>query len=336
MALILMEGFDIEDTEIGLENKNSMSLVDGVIGATTGRGGGGAVRFNNANDYMTKLIGTVDDGRYVRMAWWQEIILGAPLGANSGFLNNTGASISDAHITLYVPDATTVNLINNSTTVASAPFTWSVGEWYHIEIVADLDTTGSCSVYINESLVLSYSGDTLDGSGASNVYGVIEGATNDIRVDDWVIEANDVTPYTAKGFHRIDTLLPNAAGNNSDFTGAYTDVDDPGQGHDGDTTAITSSTLNHISDFNFENLTATDIDTIGGVQYSLFAAKSDAGTREIKPQFTSNVTTVEGATVILSEGYTGAYMLQEDNPDISGAWTETTVNAIIAGVKITL
>jgi len=136
---------------------------------------------------------------------------------------------------------------------------------------------------------------------------------------------------------RVDTLYPTSDGNYSQFTPST------GSSH----FALVDETTPNTTDYNdgatvgdrdsygMGNLAALTSQTVYGVQVNAAIVKDDAGAKSAATFVRSSATDGDGAGVAL--GTSQAYVSQvfETNPNGSVAWTETTVNAMEAGVKVT-
>ena len=152
-------------------------------------------------------------------------------------------------------------------------------------------------------------------------------------IDDIVI-AQGTAPHAQIGLHRIHTLLPDGAGTNTAWTGTNTDVDDPFGASDGDTTYASESVVNDKQDYSFGNLTESPASVLA-VTLVTEARKTDAGVVGLTSYLLSNAVEGAGTEAGLAEAYGVVNDIFELNPDGSVAWTETTVNALLAGHEIT-
>jgi hypothetical protein len=136
---------------------------------------------------------------------------------------------------------------------------------------------------------------------------------------------------------RVDALLPNADGSNSQFTPStgsdhYTLVDDSAPNDDTD--YLSSNTSGHKDTWAFANLTALTSPSLKGVQLNLTAKKDDAGTRLLKPVVKSGSTTSSGSSQGIGTDYRQFAQIYETDPDTSAAWTEAGVNAAEFGGEV--
>jgi hypothetical protein len=145
------------------------------------------------------------------------------------------------------------------------------------------------------------------------------------------------------GDRRVLTQLP--TGNSGDTTGHdqwsqtggtggnyWTSVND--NPHDGDTSYVSSGTINQIENFTHAALPAA-ITAITAVQYNLEARKDDVGNRQIAPTQRNVTTDSVGATSVnLSQTYQDIISLTEVSLQTGIAWTIAEWNASEFGVKL--
>jgi len=206
--------------------------------------------------------------------------------------------------------------------------------WHHIELTAHLNSTGSASLYVDGILVVDVpSGDFLESTGLRN-YVQFTGDAGANIFDQIVFQDDASSRPSLLGEHKIHTIFPNADTAQADWTGAYTDIDDPIGSHDGDTTYISATTLNNKSEFALDNLSESP-STIHAVKSTITARKTDAGTKGVTHYIDSNGTEDAGTEFAAAETYSTHSAIHELNPDGAVDWTETTVNALKVGVEIT-
>lgn len=217
----------------------------------------------------------------------------------------------------------------------------------HMEVRAVInDTTGSIQIRVLGQIILDLtnvdtqnqasSDITIIGFG-SDLANALTGTTGnkDLYLDDVIIWDTSGTKHNSwHGDRRIYVLLPNAAGDSSQFTptsGAnYTNVDDAAP--DGDTTVVASGTVGHIDLYGFADLPTTAL-AIGAVTVNHWARKDDAGDRAIAAKIKLSGTTATGADKALTSGFVNVQTHFSVDP--AGAdWTRPNVNALQAGQEI--
>jgi hypothetical protein len=260
------------------------------------------------------------------------------------------ASATYAHVSMRVEtdgSVTVRNGISSSATILgqTSPAAFRFSMWNYVEIKIGLhDSTGTVTVKVNGTALLTLTGKDTIGTPASATWNAVEwsnGATawvDDIYLCDGSGGLND----DLLGEVRVVTLLPVtdavAAGSNADFTcststdhGALVDDAAPND----DTDYVSSSTLNHVDSWEYPALGYTG--TIKGVQMSLSARKTDSGTRAIaavtRPVATNRV---HATNHYLGTSYAYWRAIWELNPEDSGAWEVADVDGAEFGVKVTV
>ncbi len=205
--------------------------------------------------------------------------------------------------------------------------------WHYIEFkVVTHGSSGSYELRIGGSTVLSDSGiDTMIGSNAWHDTVRFHSASSLMLIDDIYIDDS-----TLHGDHRVVTLLPDAAGDDADFTPSsgnnYQAVDE--SAHNSDSDYVESSTTDHQD---LHGVPApSDIGTIVGIQHVVIARKTDVTNFDIKLVTKSGSTeSVDSAQTVDSSSYTAKRRILEDDPDTSAAWADASaVGAAQFGYRV--
>lgn len=340
MAVLHVEGFDLTGTaEADLQAKGAYNVVSGTINITAGNFGGGGLISANISTISWSETSSLFT-QYVTLSCW--IKTPATLAATLAVMGvtdisaDTNWSTTDIHVAMgYNANGSwRIGGDSNSLRATSAAGLIAPNTYYHVELQANLNASGSATLFIDGEQVATGTGDFKEGNTLSTYW--LGGLSSGLTFDDWVIQADGSAEPSLLGTHRIHSLLPNANTAQADFTGAFGDVDDAlGTTHDGDTTKISSATLNDKSEFAMTDLTGTPA-TVYAVQSTIVASKTDAGSKAVTPYIVSNAVRADGVEFNPSNG---AYLYTDDihelNPDGSVAWTSTTVNAILMGVEVT-
>lgn len=341
MAILHIEGFDLTGTaEADLQAKGSYHVAKGAIATTGGKFGGGSFVADSLNTLSWTDVASLFT-QYVTMSVW--IKTPSTLNLNWNLLSvtdqtsDTALGTGDVHFGVgYNADGSwRIGGDSSSAKATSATGLIAPNTWYHIEAQCNMAAAGSCTLYVDGEVMLTVaSGDFKEGNTLSTYW--LSGSANGLAFDDWVIQADGSALPDLLGLHRIHSLLPSADTAQADFTGAFGDIDDAlGTTHDGDTTVISSATLNHKSEFAMTDLTGTPA-TVYAVQSTIVSSKTDAGSKAVTPYIVSNSVRADGVEFNPADG---AYIYTDDvhelNPDGSVAWTSTTVNAILMGVEVT-
>jgi hypothetical protein len=215
--------------------------------------------------------------------------------------------------------------------------------WIHYELKVALasSATGSWSLRRNGALVVSQSSvQTLE-----NVADVVNAfvsnranaATgNDFFIDDvYICDGSGSANNDFLGPVRVAALRPTA--NDSvamtPSSGANWEcVDDTTPNDDTDYVSAAPSGLPLTDRFVMSNLPA-EASLIRGVRTLYRARKEDAALVEMRGLVRSGTTDGLGATRALDTAYTFYTDLFENDPDTAAAWTPTSVNAMVAGVR---
>jgi hypothetical protein len=205
--------------------------------------------------------------------------------------------------------------------------------WAHIQIkIVVNDAAGAVLIKVNDQTVLNLTGvDTQNGgTGAVNqvkLYGIASGTT---YISDYWIDDADLL-----GDCRIECIMPGGAGDTTAWTpsaGANRECVDE-IGPDGDTSYVSSATVDQIDTYEFGNLVPAS-GLVKGVMASVWARKDDAGVRQMAIVARPGSTDRIGDTITLADTYTYYRQLWDLNPDTSGEWSIAEVNASEFGIKM--
>lgn len=220
---------------------------------------------------------------------------------------------------------------------------WADDVMRHIEVDAILhDSAGQCKVYVDGLLAIDVTGADTKNAGTKTVFDRVVwrsgiNATHP-RMDDAYIITNDGTAPTGRvGPSRIINLLPNGNGNSSTLTGS--------DGNSTDNYLLVDENPTNTSDYNghategnkdtytMGDLTSTNF-TVFGARTHLYAAKSDAGSKFMRPVVRSGGTDFTGTSRSLSESYTVYSQSWGVDPNTSAQWTATNINAFEVGAEV--
>lgn len=339
MSLLFIDGFDHYATADILKKWSDHS--GATIAASSGRRGGGAMNISFYGYYATKTLPSSH----------QTLIVGFSINAP---VINTGSqkllTISDGgalHLMVTVETGGALKVWRDNSaygnllgTTAGSLLVAGITKYVEIKVKID-DSTGTVDIHFDGVSVLALTGvDTRSGGNATansvSIYGL--NSFSNCYFDDFYI-ANTAGSVNNDflGDCRIDTIYPTSDGNYSQFTPStgsshYALVDE--------TTPNTSdyndgAAVNDRDSYGMGNLSAIPSQTIYGVQVNAALEKDDAGARSATTFVRSSSTNGDGAGVALSTSQVYVSQMFETNPNGSIAWTETTVNAIEAGVKVT-
>lgn len=345
MTLLLLEGFDSLTSDEWLSLRYTAGGAD--VSSSTGRFGGTAMA-SSANTGSTLLT-------TVASSVFSEIIVGfaVKLSAAPSASGKFGVTITRAgvaQLTLRLVESGTEEWVLElrrggasgtviETQTASAQH---VGRWYYVEIKAVIDTTtGEYAVNVDGTEVMSDTGLDTAGSGSDDADGVQwRLSTSGLMDDAYVCDTAGTANNDFLGSIACETLLPNAAGNQSDWTPStggsnYTCVDEDGTGSLG-SDRVTSSTIGHVDLYNYGALTRIiGSPTFIGVQVESVMSMATSGTRDVQHRIRSGGSESTGTAFTVSGGAQGLHSeVFEENPVSTSAWTVSSLNAVEIGVEV--
>lgn len=341
MALLFIDGFDHYATaDIG---KKWTAIVNTpTISSSGGRRSGGAL--SGQIGYSTSVGKTI--------AATTSFVMGAAF--------NYSAIPTAADVFKLIDVATlqcgvrvnadgTLYVHRNGTTLTSGTSTnaLTTNAWNYIEwkvTIADSIAASSCVVKVNGAvwITVATGQDTKNSANASANQMVLGGTNGTVGIttlidDFYLCDQSGSTNNDFLGDSRIDILYPTSDGNYSAFTPStgvshYALVDE--------TTPNTTdyndgAAVNDRDSYGMSNLAALASQTVYGVQVNAAILKDDAGARSAGTFVRSSSTNGDGASVALGTSQTYVSQIYETNPNGSVSWTETTINAMEAGVKVT-
>lgn len=225
----------------------------------------------------------------------------------------------------------------NTVVATSAVGIIALNTWYYLEVKGVIhDTTGSVEVRLNESVVMSFSGDTRNGAPTTaQIVQCVGTSGENLDFDDLYV---DDAGYL--GDKTVVTLLPNGNGSSSDWVGSdgnstdnYLLVDDP-------TTSDVTDYVGASVSGKLDLYTMTDLPagySVDAIQEVIYAQKSDAGTPPtVLPVAKGQSGTTRTDTALPGLSTTAqSYLAQIRTTDPDGnALTAARVNAMEVGVKI--
>lgn len=337
MALLFMDGCDHFGATSQLQDK--WDAATGVVDylATSGRFGGGAIRVDQDDNYIAKLI-TPSTTTIVQFALKSEATVSFGTDTFMFFLN---AGAAQAEIETNFSGQLVLRI--GTTLVATSTLALAKDKWQYVEVKLVVDNaSGVFEVKVDGVVYVTFSGDTQTGAAIDvdqvRLYGFSN--ANDHFYDDVIImdgTGSALNDYI--GDTRIETIYPTVDTAQADFTplGAgtnFSEVDDGDAGPDDDTSYNESSTVGHKDLFTMGNLTTNNITTVHAVQTVQYARKDDAGARTSRSLVKTGTTTDNGPSQALGTDYKYFLDVLEVDPDTAIAWTESGVNGVEVGYEV--
>lgn len=345
MAVVALEGFDHHDLA-GLETKGwvaySLYGITPYTKISTGRINGNCLTVAPVigdwvgwkkplpSTYASVIVGVAIklDSTYFEAAYHEVRLL-------DGSGNVVCAMRFNASMQPYIVDS-------SSSTLATSSATHGSGTWVFYELKAYVNgASGTVELKANGASIIASTTVNIGSSNIGSVQFRVDGRSIgkelQLNVDDmYVIDTGTSPNTTFLGDCHIQTLYPSADGNGVDWTpnsgsAHYSRVNE--HPADGDTSYVSSSTVNHIDSYATDDLAAATA-TVYAVQVNLYAKKDTSGTREIKSLVRQSSTNYPHATThALSTSYaTYSDLMEKDGA--AADWTVSSFNAAEFGVKL--
>lgn len=220
----------------------------------------------------------------------------------------------------------------SSFTTMPSTFTFSTNVNKTIDIHCKIhDTLGRFAIYLDNSLWDEFTGDT-NLFASAQVDGIeLCGPTFSL---DFTKSANFSEVIVADeptiGW-RLATLIPNAAGTTSAWTGAYTDVDEIAV-DDGD--FLSSDTANQVHTMGASNLSvAAAAMEIQALLLNARARKGVSGPTQLQLAVRTGAADFFSSSFALDPGFISIQNMWALNPDTVVAWTPSEIDGVEIGVK---
>lgn len=234
-------------------------------------------------------------------------------------------------------------VLTNGTSVTAI----STATWYHIQFkvtIANSISANSCKVRLNNSdiITVATSQDTQNTANAyaNNLMIWNDGSSSSLTAryaDLYVLDSSGSVNNDFLGELRVGCIFPSGNGNSSQWVGSdgnstdnYALVDDTAPNDDTD--YVESSVANDIDSYTFGDL--SNASSIAAIQHTLYARKTDGGTRTITPHTRISSTNYTGTNINLADTYEMLTQVVENSPATSSAWTQSEINGAEFGVKL--
>lgn len=338
MTLLFMDGMDLYGITADLATRyTSVASTSVAYGAAIGRFGGGGIIVSDDDRYITKDITGSPQTCVISFAVFRSTVIGA--GADIVWrFDNSAAGGGMACKSITGSDGTLQ--VTRGTTTVLGTFPLSTNIWHYVSIKwKAANVGGTFDVEVDGVNVFTFSGDTvLSGLETCNTVLLGGDRLQDFTYDDLIItDAAGAAPFNdLLSDRRIDTILPDAAGDSSGFTATpsvanFLNVDDVAP--DGDTTHNEAeiSTTKDLYNMAAMGFTPSSID---GVNVVALAKNPDAGGTQFKLKTKTGVTEGNGSAKTPTSVYLYFDELFLTDPDTAAAWTESGVNGMQAGMEI--
>jgi hypothetical protein len=218
------------------------------------------------------------------------------------------------------------------------------GTWYYCEFEFYIhDSLGTYELRVNGANVMSggpvdtKATSTTSSSKPTGIWLNGSSVGSQYFDDIYLIDDTGLTNNSFLGDCVVETLYPDGDGTTNDFTPLsgltnYEMVDD-GSTPDTGTTYVSSSTVNHIDLYTFEDL-VQDVTDIYGVRVGAMGRVMSAGPRQVRCLARSGGVNYEGNAFGLPPDYVHQHHLWEVNPNTAAAWTEANFNSAEFGYTI--
>jgi hypothetical protein len=261
----------------------------------------------------------------------------------------SGASISGAHYLIWVQSTNTLELYIAGSLVASVSAATvgfgSTDTWYHLGLTFKAHaSSGYISVYLNGTLILTYTGNTgtagivacYFGGRNSSIGGAGSAWSNYLYVDDFYIDDTSGEADSAPSGRRFLYSAVNGAGQNAQFTPVgsgsnYQNVDDATP--DGDTTYNRAQSSGLRDTFTTANITLPANHVIRAAIPVAIVRKTDAGlASQLKLHSYDGSSYQHGSAQGVATTYGIVFERQSLKPN-GAAWNETDFNAMQFGYE---
>lgn len=329
MALLQIDGFDYYGSA-QLASKgwsgNGLSLQ----GASYTRFDVGQCLECGADWYQTKTLPfNVGPQAYVGMAMNLSVV------QEGNLLWFKDESTSQVQITLSTNGNVVVNYNGGSQQASYIP-TAGVWNYWEVGITFGSGTSGSVTVRVNGSPIITVTGVDTIGSGNAYFNDIIFGdnGVSQSYIDDFYICDGSGSAYnTFLGDVRVYGLLPAGAGSSTQWTpnGAASNYECMNQVPPNASDYVSSSTPGQVDLYTMQTVPAAA--QIIGVQVSYYAQKTDSGTRTLQSVVKSGSVQAEGAENNLGTSPQYFQDVFYNDPNTGAAWTLAAVNAMQVGIN---
>ena len=343
MALLWVEGFEGVGTATGsapspagvLARKYPGIVDESLMDVEVGRLGGYCIEFNgiqylNSPDLTTNATMVV--GVAIRLADWPVSTAMTLLAFYDGATKGMNIRVTSlGELAVYKAD---------TLVVTTSGVGISKGAWFYLEFKVVCGATGSYELLVGGVSVLSaspYNTSTLTRHTAFCITQAINNTTLPRFDDLYCLDGSGSVNNTFLGNQKVVGIVPNGDVSGSveftpsDVVDHYTLVNE--NPATDDTGYVEDDTVGHIDLWEYGSV--SDLGAIAGVQINTAVRETDATDFDLLIPVQSNGTDSDGAAqAIGSTNYKTLHRVVEEDPDIAGPWTMTSINAARFGVKV--
>lgn len=198
---------------------------------------------------------------------------------------------------------------------------------HKIDVHMNYQTAGGVRVYVDQVLVLDFSGDvTAGGSLSLNGFGVScfnNGNTRSTYWSEMVAVERDTRTISLK------THAPTSTKEDSAWIGTHEDIDET-FADDGD--VITTTALDAVAKFGVNPLPTNNL-SVRGFKLSARVSRGPAGPAHVALGVTSGTESTFSEDFVVDTGWNTVSTIFETNPETEASWTEAEINAIEIDLK---
>ncbi len=229
-----------------------------------------------------------------------------------------GQSSTTSQVIIYTWDSSTKTVLATSTNGLISTGVQKVDMQ-----ISSYGATGTVNIYVNGTLAVTYTGD-IRITGTAGLDCVCMGES-DTYISEIIVSDIDTRNVTA-----LKTFIPTSDGTTTDWTGAYTDVD---EATISDADVNYTDTTDKDQQFNVTDLPAGTF-YISAVKIAARATKSeDAAIGKIELGWKNGSTTTVGTAQSLTTAWVTYEELDVLDPTTSSAWLQADMNALELTVR---
>jgi hypothetical protein len=338
MTLLFIDGFDHygDSDETQCNDKGYVAGNVGYYDYPVGRFGYGNCWLSEDNDGIMRKNLDINKSTIYFGAAMKKAVGGITYSSSRPFLSFFDESLVE-QVKIHANPTFGISVYDGTDSLlgSSADDVIRDGYWQYIEVKVIISATvGEVTIRINETQVLNLtSQDTKNGSDYIRYFLLRNIGTNrDVSWDDLYIDDAQF-----HGDVRIKTFVPDSiSSTNNDFTASAGNKDEcvDELPSNNDTDYISSDTLNHKQTF---GITTGALGIVKAIQINNHVRVDAGGSRKITPLIRSNSTNYSGTETVNNtpEDYKFESEIWETDPDDSGAWDQTKLEAAEFGLEIT-